>query len=428
MKDDLAMNLGHRKKLLKCIASLSLGDEQESPEATLAATASNATILGSSSAAVELTTSGSDMPSTIATQNDVSHRGNPPTSHAADFFEARRNEVLEAVSAHQVTIITAPTGSGKSTTIPRLIMEAQSCNRVACTQPRRVAATSLARRVAELSGTDVGELVGYQIGGCKDWYERTRLVYMTVQVAQKTLVEGDGGFTHFIMDEVHCREVTMDVQLNLLRFEILQRDADRKFRLVIMSATMDIAVLKRYFKDFTVKVLDYGYERTYALSTRYLPDGTSANTVKTVAAIVAKEHMRLPLEKDGQSMDFLVFLEGKKAVQGVAEELLWQKPRLDNICIVRVQGGQAVEVQESALQRQAPKGVRKVILATDVVESSVTPPAVDLVIDTLKHKRRRWTPLLQESPLDEDYITKDEAKQRAGRTGRVRAGEVALAT
>eukprot|EP00971_Amphidinium_carterae_P099470 1967844-Amphidinium_carterae.1 len=188
---------------------------------------------------------------------------------------------------------------------------------------------------------------------------------------------------------------------------------------------MDVEVLTRYFQDFTVKVLDYGDVRKYPLTTRYLQHSTlEDHTSKDVAAIIVKEHKLLPLEKDGHSMDILVFLAGKKAVQEVAEELVMWKPRVHDIYILRVQGGQAVEVQESALQRAAPRGKRKIILATDVVESSVTPPAVDLVINAVKHKRRRWNSVLEESPLEEEYISKDEAKQRAGRTGRVRPGEV----
>lgn len=299
-----------------------------------------------------------------------------------------------------------------------LLHEATSARRVACTQPRRIAAALLARRLASWTESEVGDLVGFQIGGRRLWGEHTQLVYMTTGVATLLCLHSASQFTHLIVDEVHVRELHTDVLLNVLRNEVLRHDPSRK--VIVMSAAMDVDMVRSYFEGFKLGVLDLERHRRHTLTINYLEERLLWNSPQDLKDFLVPRIIREHKTRC-QSQDFLVFLPGRGEVAAIAEGLITQA----GMAVRRILGGQAVDAQERILQRKLqPSGFRLVILATDVLESSVTIPSVDFIIDTCQHRRRCWDPKLRESPLTKRFISKDEALQRAGRTARVRPGEV----
>mmetsp|Transcript_168006 Transcript_168006/g.534420 ORF Transcript_168006/g.534420 Transcript_168006/m.534420 type:complete len:994 (+) Transcript_168006:1618-4599(+) len=349
-------------------------------------------------------------------------------------IDGRREQILKAIHDHQILIVVSSTGSGKSTAIPRMIVEEIDGARVACTQPRRIAATSLARRVAKLWKTQVGEEVGYQIGGCNMVQDlRTRLVFMTTATAMLQFLSSGFSFTHIIIDEVHETSIFIDILLTLLRSKLLP--ACKNLKVILMSAAMDAQRLHQYFREGGTEplLMDMQMKPPHPVTNRRLHEiGFFANqplpvqdvTNKLVAAFVEHLHRSHPL-----SQSILVFLAGKLDVLEILELLRGNSRLKDEIVVKPVYGGMSIESQMKILQSSnsgAGRQTRTLILATDVIESSVTIPDVSIVVDTLQHKRRRWDPVKKESPLTLEYISRDEAKQRAGRTGRTGPGDGCL--
>lgn len=316
------------------------------------------------------------------------------------------------------------------------------------TQPRRVAATSLARRVASDRGVALGTEVGYKIGGCSEVSRsgRTRLIFATTAIAMIQCLQDCSSFTHLIIDEVHIRDAHIDFLLSLVVTRVLKDN--KKVKVILMSAAMDSNTIARYFSQVLdgaiPRPLDLEQCRQFKLSIKYLDDepffkqrgihrrgldggwdvfGLPADwSQEEVADLYAEYICTCHEERSGQKdlASFLVFLPGKRELQ-----LLWE--RLDEVRNLKVKcifGGQTIEEQERVLSESQDLQERTVILGTDVIESSVTIPDVDLVIDTCEQKRLCWDGGKNQSLLTLILVSKDEAKQRSGRTGRVRDGEV----
>ncbi|CAE8605495.1 unnamed protein product [Polarella glacialis] len=340
-------------------------------------------------------------------------------------IDGRREEILAALQRHSIVIVVSSTGSGKSTAIPRMIVEECEGARVACSQPRRIATISLARRVAKLWNVSVGEEVGYQIGGCNMVDDSTRLLFMTTAVAMLQLFQSGFRFTHLVIDEVHERSIFVDILLALVKTRLLP--ATRELKVVLMSAAMDAQRLCEYFAEggaepcllsmktapphpVEVKFI----EQVKFFVAKSLEDATNDH----VAEFVLHLHKTHPVEQT-----FLVFLAGKNDVQKIYELLLSSRGQAD-LMVKPLYGGMSIEAQTRILQPHTKTTMRSVILATDVIESSITIPNVAVVIDTLLHKRRRWNPTTGISPLTLERISRDEAEQRKGRAGRTGPGHV----
>lgn len=364
----------------------------------------------------------------------------------------RRDSILAAVRHHRVTIWVAPTGSGKSTMVPHMLLDEAECS-VLCTQPRRIAAMSLASRMASLRTTELGDMVGYRIGGCTMVSRNTRLVYAVTAIALSQCLEDDGlSFDYLIIDEFHFRDVFMDMLLAVVVTRVLPRHPGVK--VILMSAAFDTDRIRKYVQDSTSEepgVLDLQDQRIHKLTETFLDDLPAVSTEvaktfqdfdecdrttqwsdvfscerppefedlsKRLAAFLLTLHKERP-KAAGAPGAFLVFLPGIRDLVLLAEQIKDNK----EFAVRQVHSGQTVEVQEQVL-RSENSDKRLVIVGTDVLESSVTIPDVDFVVDTCVHKRPRWDPAACQSLLTSTHISKDEALQRAGRTGRVRPGEV----
>lgn len=305
-------------------------------------------------------------------------------------IEAVREEFLDAFGEGPV-VLSAPTGSGKSTAVPRWCP-----GRVLVIEPRRVACQSLARRVADLEGVTLGHEVGFHVRDNKTARDDTRILFVTPGMALRML-DDVAGYDAVILDELHERSLETDLLLVLLR--------SRPGGLVAMSATLEADRVAAYLGARHVE----GKSRTHPVDIRYRPGGVllpDREQLTSRVAAAVDETRDLP-------GDVLVFLPGKGEIAAIRDVL-----RGDDH-VVELHGGLSLDKQAAAFAR-APRGRRKVVLATNVAETSLTIVGIGVVIDsglvrrTHFHKDRGY---LTVSP-----IAMDSADQRAGRAGRTGPG------
>ncbi|KUJ11967.1 P-loop containing nucleoside triphosphate hydrolase protein [Mollisia scopiformis] len=394
-----------------------------------------------------------------------------------------KDEVLDTIEKHQVVIICGETGCGKSTQVPSFILEHQlsqgkAC-KIYCTEPRRISAISLARRVSEELGerkNDLGtprSLIGYAIRLESNTSKETRLVYATTGIVMRML-EGSNDLrdiTHIVLDEVHERTIDSDFLLIVLR-KLMARRPDLK--VVLMSATVDAERFSKYLDGAPVLSVP---GRTFPVEVRYLEDaveltgfnidnglhekfqdlddddteaadadlsdaakaentkalkGFSAKTRNTIAQIdeyriefelvtqlLAKIATDSRLEMYSQAI--LVFLPGIGEIRQLNDMLVGHPVFSSNWFVYPLHSTIASEDQEAAFL-VPPPGTRKIVLATNIAETGITIPDVTCVVDTGKHREMRFDERRQLSRLLETFISKANAKQRRGRAGRVQEG------
>ncbi|KAI9167615.1 Pre-mRNA-splicing factor ATP-dependent RNA helicase PRP43 [Paramyrothecium foliicola] len=325
----------------------------------------------------------------------------------------RLDEILDVYHKNQVFVLTSETGSGKSTQIPQAIMhdEYASGLRVACTQPRRLAATELAGRVAEEMGVTLGEEVGYQIGNnpMVDKNEKkSRLVYMTdgVLLGQQAGDQDLSRYAGIIIDEAHERTVETDLLMPVLK-KIIKRRKD--FKIIIMSATVDAGLFQKYFDNCPVFAIQ---GRNFEVEIRYLRHGSqSADFTFTVANVVLHIHRQ---HKPG---GILVFLPGQNEICRVSDLI---REHADDIDVwplfSALPGGQ----QHLALNNTGPN--RKCILSTNIAETSLTIDDIVYVVDCGLSRQMIYNPRLNMDMLRVLPITQASANQRSGRAGRTKPG------
>ncbi|KAL3690222.1 hypothetical protein R1sor_016531 [Riccia sorocarpa] len=425
----------------------------------------------------------------------------------------QRNELLERINRHTVTVVAGQTGCGKSTQVPQYVLEdyierdkGAVCN-VICTQPRRISAIGLADRVSKERGQAVGETVGYtvRLESCRS--PRTRLLFCTTGILLRRLSSDPDleSVTHVIVDEVHERTLESDLLLLLLR-ELLKRVGGR-IRVILMSATVDPTLFVRYFRQdvqadpcivkipgFTYPVQELyledaldltgykiGRNSRYALkkksSTTDLSDLTApaektsavsdemdnwesraedhskeqevismddySEATKQSLSLVDQSMINYELIElivcailqreppfdetgegpQGQAGAILVFLPGVSEIRRLQRNLQQsaQVASYGNIWTLALHGSLSSDEQRRVFS-PPPRGTRKVVLATNIAETSVTIDDCVFVIDTGRHKEMRYDHSRGISCLEETWVSKASAKQRRGRAGRVQSG------
>jgi ATP-dependent helicase HrpB len=303
------------------------------------------------------------------------------------------DEIAEHVRKHRSAVIVAPPGSGKTTRIPPALA---AIGRTILLQPRRVAARALARRIAFERGWTIGGEIGWQIRFERKFSDRTRLLVATEGILTARL-QCDPLLSDFdivILDEFHERSIHADVALALAKQAMDSRD---DLGVVVMSATIAADEISHFLGG--TRVFDVGASR-FPVDVQYRPGVTMSEAVR--------ESLR---DAEG---DVLCFLPGMREIERTRGELL-------NISalVLPLHGSLDVDTQERAL---APADRRKVILATNIAETSLTVEGVTDVIDSGVHKVLRFDPDTAVDHLVVERITADSAEQRAGRAGRTRPG------
>lgn len=337
----------------------------------------------------------------------------------------RRDAIKQALEKHQVLIIAGETGSGKTTQLPKLCLELGRGTQglIGHTQPRRLAARSVAARIAEELGTPLGELVGYQVRYEDQSHERTLVKLMTdgILLAETGRDRFLQRYDTIIIDEAHERSLNIDFLLGYIK-QILPRRPDLK--VIITSATIDLERFSKHFDDAPIIEVS---GRTYPVDTWYRPllasqdeEGNQIEEDLSVdqgilnGLLEIAEHERRDKRLPG---DVLVFLPGEREIRECADVL--RKAQLKHTAILPLYARLSPSEQQKIFQSSP---ARKVILATNVAETSLTVPGIRYVIDsgTARISRYSYRAKIQRLPIE--AISRASANQRQGRCGRVEAG------
>ncbi|KMP00845.1 pre-mRNA splicing factor ATP-dependent RNA helicase PRP16 [Coccidioides immitis RMSCC 2394] len=329
-----------------------------------------------------------------------------------------RDELLQAVADHQIIIIVGETGSGKTTQIPQYLHEAgytKGGMKIGCTQPRRVAAMSVAARVAEEMGVKVGNEVGYAIRFEDATSDKTILKYMTDgMLLRELLTEPDlSQYSALMIDEAHERTVPTDIACGLLK-DIAKARPDLK--LLISSATIDAQKFQKYFDDAPIFNIP---GRRYPVDIHYTSQ-PEANYLAAAITTIFQIHIT-----QGKG-DILVFLTGQEEIEA-AEQNLQETARklggkMPEMIICPIYANLPSELQTKIFE-PTPPGARKVVLATNIAETSLTIDGIVYVIDPGFVKENVFNPRTGMESLVVTPCSRASAGQRAGRAGRVGPGK-----
>ncbi len=310
-------------------------------------------------------------------------------------IDSLRQELLGA-AGNGAVVVTAPTGSGKSTQVPRWCVEA---GRVLVIEPRRVACRGLAQRVAELEGARLGEEVGYSVRDDNRSNPRTQILFATPGVVLRWLVEAASpDFATIILDEFHERSLDVDLLLALLK-------ARYTGRLIVMSATMQAERVANHLDGTHI----HAHGRTYPVEVNHVKGRALLPDIRGL-----EDRLREALTRAREDTgDVLVFLPGKGEISRAADSLR----KFGGFDILQIHGGLSLKEQSHIF---APSKGRRIILATNVAETSITIPRIGIVIDSGLVRRTRY--VNGRGFLTLVPVAMDSAEQRAGRAGRTAPG------
>lgn len=346
---------------------------------------------------------------------------------------AHRQEILYAVESHATTILVGATGSGKTTQVPQFLLEASWADgqrMIVCTQPRRIAAITVAQRVAQEVGTSLGKEVGYAVRFEEKWDpDATRLKFCTdgILLRETMLDPLLSRYSVIMLDEAHERNLETDLLLGLIKK--IQRKRP-ELRVIVASATLQVDTFRRFFRS----------KKRRLTQDRAVDDGTPAHDVVAVSVEgrqypVDIEYLREPcadylqtaietvlaIDKHEGDGDILVFLPGQEEIEFVVRSL--NERARSHILPLPLYAALPMQMQQNVFL-PAPRHIkRKVIVATTIAETSITIEGVVFVIDSCFAKLAFFNPFTGVESLVTTQVSKAAAKQRAGRAGRVRPGK-----
>jgi len=344
---------------------------------------------------------------------------------------ARRDDIAEAIRDHQVVIVAGETGSGKTTQLPKICMalgrgdpSTPGGGIIGHTQPRRIAARSVAERIAEELGTELGETVGYQVRFTDRTSRASRVKVMTdgILLAELQRDRKLQRYDTLIIDEAHERSLNIDFILGYLRRLLAQRP---DLKLVITSATIDPERFAEHFADAQGKpapIIEVS-GRTYPVEVRYRPlleeaydDDEGEPVLRDQTEAIEDAVTELLSDTAG---DILVFLPGEREIRDTADVLKRRAEGPRGFDIVPLFSRLSSAEQHRVFERHSR---RRVVLATNVAETSLTVPGITGVIDTGLARISRWSARTKVQRLPIEPVSQASAQQRSGRCGRVEAG------
>ena len=320
-----------------------------------------------------------------------------------------RETLAKAITEHQIVVICGETGSGKTTQLPKLCLELGRGVRglIGHTQPRRLAARSVAHRIAQELGTTLGDLVGFETRFDKRVSERTLIKLMTdgILLAELSHDRELLAYDTIIIDEAHERSLNIDFLLGWLK-RLAPRRPDLK--IIITSATLDPERLSKHFNDCPIHTVS---GRTYPVEHYYAPPEENTDIEDAVAnGVDTLWGRRAP---DG---DILVFLPGEREINDCTRVLAGRFPRA---VVLPLYSRLPAAAQDKVFSTGGPP---RIVLATNVAETSVTVPGIRYVIDTGTARMSRFNPRSGVQSLQVEAVSQAAANQRAGRCGRVGPG------
>ncbi|KAL3522410.1 hypothetical protein ACH5RR_015244 [Cinchona calisaya] len=345
-----------------------------------------------------------------------------------------RTAILYLVETHATTIIVGETGSGKTTQIPQFLKEAgwaEGGHVIACTQPRRLAVQSVASRVAEEMGVKLGEEVGYTIR-FEDITntDLTRIKFLTDGVLLREMMDDPllSKYSVIMVDEAHERSLSTDILLGLLK-KIQRRRPE--LRLIISSATIEAKSISAFFATSkrhqgpeseedvpsTEPAILSVEGRGFNVEIFYVEDPVSDYLQATVSTV-------LSIHDQGSMGDILVFLTGQDDIDAAVRLLTEESQigRKQGLMVLPLYSGLS-RAEQDLVFSPTPRGKRKVVISTNIAETSLTLEGIVYVVDSGFSKQRFYNPISDIENLVVAPISKASARQRAGRAGRVRPGK-----
>ncbi|XP_065208806.1 ATP-dependent RNA helicase DHX8-like [Planococcus citri] len=331
----------------------------------------------------------------------------------------KKDELIEALTKHQILIIIGETGSGKTTQIPQYIVEAglTVTGKVGCTQLRRMAAKAIAKRVAKERGTQMGQEVGYTIRFEDKTSPHTKIQYMTdgILLRECTYDRALSSFAAIILDESHERTIDTDVLLAVLKM-ITARRSDLK--LIISSATLDAKKFSEYFYNAPVFTIN---GRMFPVEVEYL------RHCVTITSYVSEACRKvLEINQREPEGDILIFMSGEDDIENLADMLDQESYNISSLYnklqIVPVYAALPWEHQALIFEK-AQAGCRKVVIATNIAETSLTVDGIRYVIDAGYVKQKVYDSRKDREVLKRIRVSQAQAIQRTGRAGRVGPGK-----
>ena len=322
----------------------------------------------------------------------------------------RKTEIEKLLSEHQVIVVAGETGSGKTTQLPKMCLELGFGNlgTIGHTQPRRIAARSVAARIAEELQTELGDLVGYKVRFNDQISDNTQIKLMTdgILLAEIQTDRFLNQYSCLIIDEAHERSLNNDFILGYLK-QLLPRRPDLK--VIITSATIDVERFSKHFNNAPIIEVS---GRTYPVEVRYRPVAEEDDQDQLQGILNAVDE----LQAEGRG-DILIFMSGEREIRDTAEAL--QKQNLKHTEILPLFARLSAQEQNKIFH---PSGLNRIVLATNVAETSLTVPGIKYVIDpgTARISRYSYRTKVQRLPIEP--ISQASANQRKGRCGRVSEG------
>ncbi|XP_041916937.1 pre-mRNA-splicing factor ATP-dependent RNA helicase PRP16 [Alosa sapidissima] len=329
---------------------------------------------------------------------------------------AVRQELLNIIRDNNIVIVVGETGSGKTTQLTQYLHEDgyTGYGMVGCTQPRRVAAMSVAKRVSEEIGSNLGAEVGYAIRFEDCTSEKTVIKYMTDGILlRESLRESDlDHYSAVIMDEAHERSLNTDVLFGLLR-EIVARRSDLK--LIVTSATMDSDKFAAFFGNVPI----------FHIPGRTFPVDVLFSKTPQEDYVEAAVKQALQIHLSGMVGDILIFMPGQEDIEVTSDQIVERLEELENapqLAVLPIYSQLPSDLQAKIFQK-APDGVRKCIVATNIAETSLTVDGIMFVVDAGYCKLKVFNPRIGMDALQVYPISQANANQRSGRAGRTGPGQ-----
>src|SRR5436190_351764 len=329
-------------------------------------------------------------------------------------INARREEICAAVERNPVVIVCGETGSGKTTQLPKMLLEMgrDKSSRIGHTQPRRIAARSVAVRIAEELGSQVGGLVGCKVRFHEQVGSASAIKLMTDGILLAE-TQGDRDLREYgsiILDEAHERSLNIDFLLGYVKRLVAGRS---ELRVVVTSATIDAERFSRHFANAPVIEVS---GRLFPVEVRYRPVGGDAEDTTRDEEEAALADAVEELCREGPG-DVLVFLPGEREIRDAADTL--KRHGMRHAEILPLYARLSAAEQDRVFK---PAGARRIVLATNVAETSLTVPRIRYVVDTGDARVKRYSYRNKVEMLRVEPISQAAAKQRAGRCGRVADG------
>lgn len=335
---------------------------------------------------------------------------------------AEKQKILDCLKTNQVIVVESPTGSGKTTQLPVILHEAGYSEQgmIGVTQPRRIAALSVSEFIAKQLHTNMGDLVGYKMRFSDMTSADTKIKIMTdgILLQELKLDPWLSKYSVIMVDEAHERSLNIDFVLGLLK-RILKSRSD--FKVIVSSATINTEMFSLYFDECPIVKIE---AEAYPVTLIFDPPEVAVSTESAVAESALHEKIasimsRIVLENRNGAV--LIFLPGERAIKNCIDRLATDPQIGRKLYLLPLYGRLSKEEQERVFDKP-PFGKRKVVVATNIAETSITINDIVTVIDSGLAKLNHYNPFTFTSSLEETPVSKASCNQRRGRAGRTQAG------